>query len=92
MIPRSIIWALAGEPLVVFGDGQQTRDFTYVEETAEYLHRLMECDDAVGEVFNICRGIESSITELAHAIIKLTQSSSEVLMQPERPSDLRRLC
>lgn len=91
VIPRFIIKALAGQPLTVYGDGAQTRDFTYVTETADYLVRLLECDEALGNVYNVCRGQEVSITEIAKRILALTNSSAVLEHLPKRPSDVLRL-
>lgn len=91
VIPRFILWALAGQPLLIHGTGTQTRDFTYVAETVEYLVRLVETDAAIGETFNICRGEEVSMLELAQHIKALTNSSSPIVHVPDRPSDVLRL-
>jgi UDP-glucose 4-epimerase len=91
VIPRFILWALAGKPLLVYGNGTQTRDFTYVTETAHYLVKLMECDRAPGGTFNICRGEEVSIVELAEHIRKLTGSQTGIEFLPGRPCDVLRL-
>jgi UDP-glucose 4-epimerase len=91
VIPRFILWALAGKPLLIHGNGSQTRDFTYVSDTADNLVRLMECDEAVGGIFNICRGEEISILELARLILEITGSSSKLEFLPGRPSDVLRL-
>jgi UDP-glucose 4-epimerase len=91
VIPRFILWALGGEPLLIHGTGTQTRDFTYVAETAEYLIRLVEADTAVGGTFNVCRGEEVSMLELALAIKELTQTKSPLIHVPGRPSDVQRL-
>ncbi len=91
VIPRFILWGLAGQPLRIYGSGTQTRDFTFVEETADYLVRLLECDAALGEVVNVCRGEEVSIVELAGLIRDLTGGASEVVHLPGRPSDVLRL-
>ena len=91
VIPRFILWALTGQPLRIYGSGEQTRDFTFVEETVDYLVRLMGCDEAVGEVVNVCRGQEVSILELAQHIQELTGRKSEIVHLPGRPSDVLRL-
>jgi UDP-glucose 4-epimerase len=91
VIPRFILQALAGEPLTVYGDGLQTRDFTYVTETAEYLVRLAECPEAAGGTFNVCRGEEVSVRDLAHLIVEITDSKSAIHHLPGRPSDVLRL-
>ena len=91
VIPRFILLALAGQPLPIFGLGTQTRDFTYVEETSEFLVRLLECDAAVGRIFNVCRGEEASILEIADLVGKLTGSQVPHARLPGRPSDVLRL-
>ena len=91
VIPRFILWALAGKPLLVYGDGRQTRDFTYVTETVDYMVRLMECHAAAGGTFNVCRGEEVSVVELAELICELTGRRSRVEHLPGRPSDVLRL-
>jgi len=92
VIPRFILWALAGRPLLLYGDGAQTRDFTYVSETADCLFELSQCAAAVGKTFNICRGEEVSILRIAHLVRQLTNSTSEIQTLPGRPSDVLRLC
>ncbi|MBF0291375.1 MAG: SDR family NAD(P)-dependent oxidoreductase [Nitrospinae bacterium] len=91
VIPRFILWALAGKPPVIFGDGAQTRDFTYVTETADYLIRLVECDAAMGRTFNVCRGEEVSVAVIARKISELIGLSSPPVHVDGRPSDVLRL-
>jgi len=91
VIPRFILWALAGQPLLIHGDGRQTRDFTYVEETADFLVRLLECDGALGQTVNVCRGEEVSILDIAHLVCELTSTGADVQHLPGRPSDVLRL-
>ena len=91
VIPRFILQALAGQPLTVYGDGRQTRDFTYVTETADFLVRLLECPEALGKTWNVCRGEEVSIADLAHLILEATGSRSAIHHLPGRPSDVLRL-
>jgi len=91
VIPRFILNAYAGKPLIIFGSGSQTRDFTYVPETAEYLLELMENDQSVGRTFNVCHGEEISIVEIAKLVIELTGSKSKIEYLSERPSDVLRL-
>jgi UDP-glucose 4-epimerase len=92
VIPRFIILALAGRPPIIYGDGKQTRDFTYVSETADFLVRLLESDRASGGTFNICRGEEISIAQIADLIINLVNPSLVPKFLPGRPSDVLRLC
>jgi len=91
VIPRFILWALSGKPLVIYGDGTQTRDFTYVTETANFMIKLLECDDALGETYNICRGEEVSILRIAGIISELIGLDKPPLRLKGRPSDVLRL-
>jgi len=69
VIPRFVLQAIKGEPLTVYGDGSQTRTFTYVKDVVEALAGLMESDRSVGEIFNIGGTEEISIRELAEKVI-----------------------
>jgi UDP-glucose 4-epimerase len=91
VIPRFILWALAGQQPVIFGDGLQTRDFTYVLETAQYLIRMMEHPKAAGGTFNLCRGEEVSIAELARLVIDISGRPLAARHLPGRPNDVLRL-
>ena len=91
VIPRFILWALAGEPLQIFGDGAQTRDFTFVGETAEFMVDMMTCAPAAGQTLNICRGDEISMRELARLVIELSGARSAIEFRAGRPSDVLRL-
>jgi len=92
MIPRSIVRALNGRPLRVFGDGGQTRDFTYVEDTALAIVEAAEPDETVGQTINIGSGFEISIGALAEKIIDLVgHPASRIEYAPPRPGDVLRL-
>jgi len=82
VIPRFVIQALRSEPITVFGDGTQTRTFTYVKDVVKALMALMASDQAVGEVINIGGVEEITILDLARKIIDMTNSSSEIQLIP----------
>jgi UDP-glucose 4-epimerase len=82
VVPRLVGQALRGEPLTVYGDGRQTRSFTYVGDVVEALIRLMEAPAAEGDVFNVGSREEVSILELAGRIIGRTASSSTISLVP----------
>jgi UDP-glucose 4-epimerase len=82
VIPRLVSQALHNEPLTVYGDGTQTRTFTYVKDVVRGLSSLMACDGAVGEVFNIGGTEEISILNLARRIIQKTGAASTVELIP----------
>ncbi|MFP4475750.1 MAG: NAD-dependent epimerase/dehydratase family protein [Desulfatibacillaceae bacterium] len=82
VIPRLVRQALAGKPLTVYGDGRQTRTFTYVEDVVEALTGLMEHPGAIGEIFNVGGTEEITIYELAERIVRATGSNSEIILVP----------
>jgi UDP-glucose 4-epimerase len=82
VIPNFVRQALQGEPITVFGDGTQTRAFTYVGDVVEGLVRLVGAPGAVGEVFNIGNSEEISILDLARRIKMMTGSPSDIVLIP----------
>jgi len=68
VIPRFLAQALAGEPLEVHGDGEQSRDFTYIDNVVEGNLRAMAAPGVSGEVFNIACGTRHSLIAIADAI------------------------
>ena len=90
VIPRFVARAIAGRPLVVFGDGLQTRDFTWVGDTVRGIEAAAECDDLVGACVNIARGHEVTILRLARMVQILVGSTQPVVHLPDRPGDVRR--
>lgn len=92
VVPRFIEQALHGKPLTVFGDGTQTRSFTYVRDQVEGILRLAWIDKARGEVVNIGNNVETKIIDLAKIIIELTNSDSEITFHPLPKDDPKRRC
>ena len=82
VVPTFVRQALAGHPITVFGDGTQSRSFTYVGDVVWALLKLVSEPRAVGEVFNIGNGQEITIRALAEKVKKLTQSRSEIVTIP----------
>jgi len=82
VVPRLIQQSLKGEPITVYGDGQQQRSFTWVGDAIEAIIRLSESPKVIGQVFNIGHGKEISILELAEQIKTLTESDSEIVLIP----------
>jgi UDP-glucose 4-epimerase len=78
VIPTFVRQALAGEPLTVFGTGEQTRCFTHVSDVIAALHGLLDCEAARGQVFNVGSDQEISIQGLADRVLALTGSRSAV--------------
>jgi UDP-glucose 4-epimerase len=82
VLPRFIAAAKSGQPLKVYGDGQQTRCFCYVRDTVEALVRLQNCLAARGQVFNVGSTEEISIRNLASRVIEIMGSQSRVELVP----------
>jgi UDP-glucose 4-epimerase len=82
VVPRFVRWALANEPLRVYGDGQQTRCFTNVHDVVRALIALMDTPRAAGEIFNIGQPNEIRIADLARRVIELTESTSQLKLVP----------
>ena len=82
VIPTFVKQALAGRPITVYGDGNQSRCFGYVGDVVGALVKLMDHPDAVGQVFNIGSNSEISILELAQRVKQITHSDSDVVFVP----------
>jgi UDP-glucose 4-epimerase len=83
VIPNFVRQALSGQPITVFGDGEQRRCFTDVSDVVWALTRLAESDKAIGQVINIGNDSrEVSILDLAKLIKEKTNSSSEIVLVP----------
>ena len=82
VIPNFVRQALAGQPITVFGDGTQSRSFTYVGDVVRGMVALIDEPRAIGQVFNIGNGSEISIGELAEKVRQVTGSSSTIQRVP----------
>jgi UDP-glucose 4-epimerase len=82
VLPTFVRQALAGQPITVFGDGRQTRSFTYVGDVVDALIKLAAEPRAVGGVFNIGNTDEVSIRELAERVKTLSGSQSPIQYVP----------
>ncbi|NJE04785.1 SDR family oxidoreductase [Thermococcus sp. M36] len=81
--------ALKNEPLVIFGDGKQTRDFIYVKDIVRANVLVAESRRANGRVFNVATGRQTSILELATKIIEIAGANTSILFDKPRPGDIR---
>jgi UDP-glucose 4-epimerase len=79
---------LRNQPLVVFGDGEQTRDFVCVKDVVQA--NLLALDDGCSGTFNIGTGEETSVTRLARLLLKITRRQAEISHVPERHYEQRR--
>jgi UDP-glucose 4-epimerase len=82
VIPNFVRQALSGQPITVFGDGSQSRSFTYVGDVVKAMVALIGEPKAVGQVFNIGNGNEISIGQLARRIKQMTGSQSPIVEIP----------
>jgi UDP-glucuronate decarboxylase len=92
VIPNFISQSLKNEPITVFGDGSQTRSFTYVSDQIIGIIKFASNLEAEGEVINIGNTNELTILELAKTIKNLTFSESEIIFKPLPPDDPKRRC
>ncbi|PIQ89390.1 MAG: nucleoside-diphosphate sugar epimerase [Candidatus Omnitrophica bacterium CG11_big_fil_rev_8_21_14_0_20_42_13] len=82
VIPRFVSQALSNKDITVYGDGKQSRCFLHVRDVVEALVKLINTEEAVGEVFNIGSQEEITIKDLAERIIKTTGSNSGLIFIP----------
>jgi nucleoside-diphosphate-sugar epimerase len=90
VVSNFITQALEKKPLTVFGDGSQTRSFCFVDDMVEGIIRAMFTKGTKGEVFNLGNPDERTISELAKLILKLTNSSSQIVYEKLPVDDPRR--
>ncbi len=88
VVSNFIVQALNGEPLTVYGDGEQTRSFSYVSDTIEGILRLAEAtpSENIGMPFNIGNPEERTVAELATKVLELTGSSGRIV-RTDLPTD-----
>ncbi|WOO42957.1 SDR family NAD(P)-dependent oxidoreductase [Rubellicoccus peritrichatus] len=92
VIPKFLLRAMTNEPLIVFGDGEQTRDFTYVSDTAAGIIKIGFSDATIGETINLGYGEELSINTLAAEIKSICSGTqSSIVYENPRPGDVLRL-
>ncbi|MFQ5975798.1 MAG: UDP-glucuronic acid decarboxylase family protein [Candidatus Hydrothermarchaeales archaeon] len=92
VVPRFIDQALKGDEITVFGDGAQTRSFTYVTDQVDGIMRLALSPDAKSEVVNIGNNKETTILDLAKILKKITGSNSKIGFYPLPEDDPERRC
>ena len=92
LIPKMMVRAMNRKPLVVFGDGSQTRDFLYVEDAARAVVAVARCPDAVGECINFCSGTETTVLRIAELVCASFGLDPETAIQRQssRPGDVAR--
>ena len=92
VIPKFMLRAMAGLPMMIFGDGNQTRDFTYVADTARGILLAGFSDATIGETINIGNGAETTINDLAREVAHVVgKPDAAVVHDAPRPGDVLRL-
>jgi UDP-glucose 4-epimerase len=92
VIPKFLLRCLAGRPLIVFGDGTQSRDFTFVTDTARGILLAGDHPDSVGETLNLGSGTDVTINELARLVAAAAgRPDAEIVHDQPRPGDVPRL-
>ncbi|OEZ47254.1 UDP-glucose 4-epimerase [Janthinobacterium sp. MP5059B] len=81
VVSNFIVQALRGDPITLYGDGQQTRSFCYVDDLIEGMVRMMNQTQEIGPM-NLGNPAEFTIRELAELVLRLTESKSELVFRP----------
>jgi UDP-glucuronate decarboxylase len=97
VVSNFVVQALTSQPITLYGDGEQTRSFCHVSDLVEGLIRLMRTEDDVTGPVNLGNPGEFTVRELAHIILRMTRSGSEIVHKPlpvddpvKRRPDIRR--
>jgi UDP-glucose 4-epimerase len=89
MVPLFITAIAAGEPVTIFGDGEQSRDFTFVENVVDATIRAADAGGANGRIFNVAAGSPASVNAVADAIATIVGKPVEKVYAPPRAGDIR---
>jgi UDP-glucuronate decarboxylase len=87
VVSNFIVQALQGQDITIYGDGQQTRSFQYVDDLVEGMIRMMATRDEFTGPVNIGNPNEFTILQLAERVIELTNSKSKIVRMPLPPDD-----
>ena len=90
--PKFISLALAGKDITVYGDGEQSRDLMYVDDTVDGFLTMGMNEKAIGESVNFGTGKDTKIIDLAKKVIQISNSNSKIIHLPPRLSEVKRLC
>ena len=92
VVPVTVARVLAGQPPVIEGDGEQTRDFLFVNDTVDALLRAASAPSGKGQVWNLGSGRETPIGSLVRMVADLAGWKGQIEEAPARPADVRRHC
>ena len=88
VIPNFIAAMLDNRPVTIFGDGEQSRDFTHVDNVVQANLLAIDAPDVSGRAFNVACGSKVSLNELVAELRELTGSDAEMIYAPPRPGDV----
>ena len=88
-VPNFIMALLEGRSPVVYGDGEQSRDFTYVDNIVQANLLAMDAEAASGQVYNVAYGQDVTVNELLAELRELTDSDVQATYRPARPGEVR---
>jgi UDP-glucose 4-epimerase len=89
VVPLFLTAVAAGEPVTIHGDGEQSRDFTYVSNAVDATVRAAEADEANARVFNVAAGSPATVNALADTVGRILGKPVERRFEPARPGDVR---
>lgn len=92
IIPIVVGRALRGEPIIIYGDGEQTRDFIFVRDTADAAVRIYEEPATRGRIINVASGQETSVNALVRELLAALDCDVPILHEAARLGDVRRHC
>ena len=89
VIPLTIMRILNGESPIIFGDGLQTRDYSFVEDIAQIMPKFYEKEETRNKIINLASGTDISIKQLIERMVRLMDFKGEIKYGPARPGDVR---
>ncbi len=89
VIPNFITCLLSDKAPIIYGDGEQTRDFTYVANIVEANIQAVRVPDVSGQVFNLGNGVRTTVNDLAETLRELMKKDIEPVHEEERPGDVK---
>jgi UDP-glucose 4-epimerase len=93
IVPIVIRKVLANEPIEIYGDGEQTRDLTWVRDCADFAVRIHDSADCQGKTLNVATGVETSMNDLVRRILAIMGKPEHPIVHTDpRPGDVRRHC
>jgi UDP-glucose 4-epimerase len=87
-VPNFIKRAITGEPIVIYGDGGQTRDFIFVEDLCDAIGRALSTRGLGGQVFQVATGVETSVREVAEAVQDVAGGPEEIRFEAGRAGEV----